>query len=110
MPSPIPPVIESYFRAKNAHDIAAIAACFHPEAVVQDEGKELRGLDAIRGWVEETTRKYAVTAEITDTREQGGKTIVTALVSGNFDGSPISLDFHFGLREGKISALSVEVP
>ena len=103
----LPDAIDEYFRAKNAHDTAAIAACFADDAVVHDEGEELRGRTAITKWIEETTAKYKVAVEILKAEEQGREVVVTGLVSGTFDGSPIELQFCFTMVAGKIVGLAV---
>jgi hypothetical protein len=56
--------------------------------VVLDERRERRGRSAIREWMEETTRKYRATVEITGVAATDSGAVVTALVSGNFPGSP----------------------
>ncbi len=103
----LPAVIEEYYQAKNRHDTAAMLACFAEEAVVHDEGEELHGTDAIAGWIEKTTSKYRVTVEPTGAKEQNGETIVTSQVSGNFDGSPIELHYHFVVDNDKIASLAI---
>lgn len=103
----LPTVIEKYYQAKNRHDTAAMLACFAEDAVVHDEGEELRGTDAVAGWIEKTTSKYRVTVEATGVKEQDGETIVTAQVSGNFDGSPITLHYHFVVKNDKIASLAI---
>ena len=107
MPIKLPTVLETYFRAKNAHDIVAMAACFAGDAVVHDEGEELRGSAAIEGWIKSTTEKYRVTAKPVKLDEDNGETIVTALIAGNFDGSPIALRFCFTLEGEKIKSLAI---
>src|SRR5687767_13460335 len=107
MPIELPPVLQTYFRAKNAHNIAAIIACFADDAVVHDEGEELRGAEAIQAWIEKTTAKYRVTAEPVKLEEENGETIVTARVSGDFPGSPIDLRFFFSLQGEKIKSLAI---
>jgi hypothetical protein len=56
--------------------------------------------------MEETTRKYRATCEVTDVVEAAGRTVVTALVSGTFAGSPAALRFAFLLEDGKIVHLT----
>ena len=42
-------LIERYFDAFNRHDIEAVVACFHPDAVlVGPNGKRLAGLAEVR--------------------------------------------------------------
>lgn len=107
MPISLPTIIEEYYQAKNRHDTTAMLACFAASAVVHDEGEELRGTDAIAGWIEKTTSKYRVTVEATGVKEHNGEVIVTAQVSGNFDGSPIELYYHFVVENDKIASLAI---
>jgi len=39
--------------------------------------------------------------------EGDNETVVTTQVSGNFDGSPVQLHYHFTLKGDKISVLSI---
>jgi hypothetical protein len=39
--------------------------------------------------------------------ERDNETVLTAQVSGNFEGSPALLDFHFTVSGGKINQLSI---
>lgn len=103
----LPSVIEEYYQAKNRHDTAAMLACFAADAVVHDEGEELCGTDAIAAWIEKTTSKYRVTVETTGVKKLNGETIVAAQVSGNFDGSPIELHYHFVVENDKIVRLAI---
>jgi ketosteroid isomerase-like protein len=99
--------LASYFAAKNRHDIDGMLAPFSPGAVVWDEGEERSGHAAIRAWMEETTRKYRVTIEVTEVAADAGKTLVAALVSGNFPGSPATLRYAFTLDGDKIARLEI---
>jgi hypothetical protein len=38
---------------------------------------------------------------------RGGKTVVSTKLTGNFPGSPVTLDFVFTLEGGKIAALEI---
>ena len=107
MSATLPEPLSVYFGAKNRHDIDAMLAPFSADAVVKDEGRERVGLAAIREWMEETTRKYRDTVEVTDVAEADGRTIVTGLVSGTFPGSPAQLRFAFTLEDGKIVRLEI---
>jgi hypothetical protein len=100
----LPPAIATYFTAGNG---AALAAAFSADAVVQDEGREMRGHDAILTWRRETTAKYQPRFVPLATTEQDGTIIVTAEVSGTFPGSPVKLDFTFTLHDGKIATLEI---
>jgi hypothetical protein len=107
MSTTLPEPLSAYFSAKNRHDIDAMLTPFSPDAVVKDEGQERRGLPAIRAWMEETTRKYHDTAEVTDVAETDRRTIVTAMISGDFPGSPAQLCFAFTFEDDKIARLEI---
>ena len=107
MPARLPLPLATYFAATKTHDIAAMLAPFAKGAVVKDEGREYRGLEAIRDWMEETTRKYRFTLDVTDVAKAGGKTVVTGLVSGNFPGSPVKLRHEFTFDRRKIARLEI---
>jgi hypothetical protein len=107
MSTTLPEPLSAYFDAKNRHDIDAMLAPFAADAVVKDEGEERRGLAAIRAWLEETTRKYRDTVEVTDVAEGGGRTVVTAMVSGTFPGSPVQLRFAFTIGNDRIGRLEI---
>ena len=107
MPNAIPEVLTRYFAAANAQDVEGMSALFAGDAVVRDEGREHRGLAAIRGWMEETIEKYDYTVEPTAFVEREGKSIVAGLVSGNFPGSPASIRHEFMLARGKIVRLEI---
>ena len=105
LPRPLP----AYFKAANAHDIGASVACFAADAIVRDEGKDISGSAAIREWKDRTNALYGTAIETTAVDQVDDKTIVTALVSGNFPGSPVQLSYCFRLDGGKIAALEIRV-
>jgi ketosteroid isomerase-like protein len=107
MLQPLPAPIAAYFAAKNAHDIAAMLAPFADTASVKDEGEEKHGRAAIRDWMEETTRKYRVTVDVTDIAGDADRPVVTGKVSGTFPGSPVSLRYAFVLNGEKIARLEI---
>jgi ketosteroid isomerase-like protein len=99
--------LDAYFAAKNRKDIKAMLASFAEDAIVKDEGRTHSGLAAIRGWMEETARKYGVSVEVSDVEEQSDRVRVAALVSGNFPGSPATLHYTFQLSGDRISRLEI---
>lgn len=104
----LPPVLAQYFAAQNAHDIETMVACFSPDAVVRDEGRDIVGTEAVRAWKKETGAKYRVTAEPLEVRVEKDRTQVTAKVSGTFPGSPANLRYRFGFApDGRIGTLEV---
>lgn len=103
----LPPPIARYFEAQNGHDIDAMLAVFSNQASVHDEGHDAVGSVAIRDWMEETSRKYRVTVVPTGVDQAEAKTIVTALVSGTFPGSPIQLRYRFTVVGEQITDLGI---
>ncbi|MFT8315950.1 MAG: nuclear transport factor 2 family protein [Clostridium sp.] len=103
----LPQPIGTYFSASNAYESEALKECFTEDALLIDEGKEYHGPDAIDKQITETNKGAQVKTKVTDTNEKNREIIVTAIVSGNFDGSPVSLDFQFTLQNQKISRLKI---
>lgn len=109
MQAELPHVVAAYVAASNDYDPDTIAACFAPDAVVRDEGHERRGTAEIAAWREEVTRKYRPRVVVAEVREEGGRTIVTGQVSGDFPGSPVALRYAFTLADGRIARLDIGV-
>lgn len=107
MTQQLPSPIRAYIDATNRHDVDAMLAPFAETATVRDEGKTHQGLEAIRAWIEDTTAKYRATVAIREIVENAEGALVTLEVAGNFPGSPLPLDFRFGLSDGRISRLEI---
>jgi ketosteroid isomerase-like protein len=103
----LPTPIAAYVAGSNAHDPDACAACFTDDAGVRDEGRERRGIAAIREWMAEVSEKYRPTVEVIGVAETDDKAIVTGRVSGNFPGSPVELRYTFTLVGEKIARLEI---
>src|SRR5712692_7421172 len=97
----LPTPIAIYIAAENRGDTEALAQCFAEHAVVRDEGRTIQGLAAIKQWKADTKRKYQHTVEPLTAAQKDGKTIVINRLTGNFPGSPIDLQFIFGLDGDK---------
>ncbi|WP_433310377.1 nuclear transport factor 2 family protein [Micromonospora chersina] len=88
-----PDMIRRYFALAGQPDKDAYFALFADDAVVEDEGRSHRGIQAIREWRRETP---LVLYEITDVEDSPAGTVVTATISGDFPGSPFAgLRFRF---------------
>ncbi len=104
---PLPAPIAAYYHASDVYDGALLMSCFAEAALLYDEGNEYHGPEAISKHILEANRDAKVMTEITDCVEKNGDTVVTATLSGNFEGSPIPLDFLFNLENGKIKTLNI---
>jgi hypothetical protein len=107
MPAELPAPIAYYIDAENRHDIEALALCFAENATVRDEERTIQGVEAIKQWKAETTKKYRHTMEPLAARREGDKIVVTNRLTGNFPGNPIELEFVFTLESEKISSLEI---
>lgn len=103
----LPTPLQAYFEANANLDTEAMLAPFAFYAVVRDERRTHRGIDAIRAWIEQANignRAIAIPQAI---RSDGEAHHVTAQVSGAFPGSPITLSFYFRLDGGCIAELEI---
>ena len=99
--------LEHYFAATNKHDVAGMIGDLTDDAVVKDEGREHRGVAAIRKWMKETIQKYKFKAEPTSVARENDQTAVSVTISGDFPGSPIALTYWFKLEGQKITRLEI---
>ena len=102
----LPQPVAAYFTADQG-DSDAVSRCFTETAVVQDEGHTYRGRAAIRQWKADASGKYQYTSEPFACEQKEGKIVVTSRLTGNFPGSPLSLQFFFGLEGEKIASLEI---
>ena len=105
----LPQSIATFYHASEVYDNTLLASCFAEDAILVDEGEEYRGPEAVSGHIMKANRDAKVMTEITDCVVKKGETVVTAIISGSFAGSPIPLDFHFTLNDGKIKTLNIEM-
>jgi hypothetical protein len=103
----LPPPIDLYVRIENSGDVEALPECFAPGATVRDEGHIYQGLTAIRDWKSDTKKKYNHTVAPLALAHWDGKTILKARLTGNFPGSPVTVEFSFVLDDGKIASLEI---
>jgi hypothetical protein len=61
--------ITTYIAASNAHDADGCAACFTDDAVVLDERREMRGVAAVRDWMDAAIKKYQHVVEVITSAE-----------------------------------------
>jgi hypothetical protein len=103
----LPKVVTSLVEAQNSHDSQAYVACFSESAIVHDEGKTHKGKAEIQQWIEKSDSEYHTELKPLNYKETETENIMAAEVSGEFPGSPVILQFHFGLANGLISSLRI---
>jgi hypothetical protein len=104
----LPEVVTRYQLAHDRRDTDAALSAFAANARVVDDGKEYRGSDQIRGWLEHAASEYTFTrslvrAEATD----GGRWLVVNHLEGNFPGGVVDLRYQFVVTGGLISELVI---
>ena len=104
----LPLIIQSYLDASNAHDVESILGCFTDDAVVRDEDSTMRGKIDIERWVTTTIEKYKFQLKLLTAEERHNEMIVAVQISGTFPGSPISLNYHFAIVNGRIASLTID--
>lgn len=103
----LPGPIAGYFAAQGSGDYDAVSQCFAAAATVHDEGCEIIGPDAIKVWMAEAKRKYRHHSVPTAVTHREDTIVVSAHVSGEFPGSPVTLDHAFRVANGKIVSLKI---
>jgi len=104
----LPRIINDYVNASNAHDAKSILSCFSENAVVRDEGERLHGTKTIEDWIRRTIEKYKFQFKPLSIKDEAAEVVVATEVSGTFDGSPITLDYHFTIKGDKILSLTID--
>ena len=111
MPAELPAVFADHIAAVNAFDADAIVATFAADAYVNDNRREIVGVDAIRRFMEKELVGDRVTMEVREVIDHYGDTIVRAKYDGTYDKTSLPhelvMSSYFSLREGKIVSLAV---
>jgi hypothetical protein len=104
-------VLAEHIDAVNAFDTDRIVATFAPDAYVNDNRREIAGVEAIRRWVDQEMVGDRVTMDVREVIDHYGDTIVRAAYDGEYDktGLPeeLIMSSYFGVRDGKIVSLAV---
>ena len=103
----VPGPVATYLAAEKAKDSEKLAQCFREDAVVRDEGREHRGVAAIKAWHREANAKYRYAVEPLEATASGPTVVVRARVTGDFPGSPIEPRFTFAVSGDRIGSLEV---
>ena len=104
-------VIADHIAAVNAFETDSIIATFAPDAYVNDARREIRGIDAIRKWIEKEMVGDHVTMEVRDVVDHYGDTIVRARYDGSYDKTNLPdelvMSNYFSVRDGRIVSLAI---
>ena len=104
-------IVAEHIRAVNAFDTEAIVATFATDAYVNDNRREIVGVEAIRRWVEKEMVGDHVTIEVREVLDHYGETIVRGVYDGDYDKANLPkeliLSNYFTVRNGKIVSLII---
>jgi hypothetical protein len=110
MTTQLPATASAYVQSINDGDAPAFIALFADAAVVNDVGREFRGLAAIKEWSDREIFAPQVTLEVIDAVERDGESVVTTKVDGNFDRTglpdPVIINHHIRAAGRKIVGLT----
>jgi hypothetical protein len=101
------PSIQAYFDADKRNESGAPLRAFAANAIVEDDGHSHAGHEAIDAWWRDAKARYQAVAEPLEMHETGGAVRVRAKVTGQFSGSPITLNFTFQIEDQQIAALRI---
>ena len=104
-------IVAEHIQAVNAFDSDAIVATFAKDAYVNDNKREIVGIEAIRRWVEKEMVGDHVTIEVREALDHYGDTIVRGAYDGDYDKTNLPkeliLSNYFKVRGGKIVSLII---
>jgi hypothetical protein len=103
----LPTPVATYFGLSPDAGRAALATAFVEDAVVHDEARTYRGIPEIRDWRIDTMARTPFTARPLSLKESGNTVIIPTEVTGDFPGSPLTLNHRFTLRDDRITALEI---
>jgi len=105
------PVVAEHIAAVNALDNDRIVATFAPDAYVNDNRREIWGIEAIRKFMAKEFVGDHVTMEVREVIDHYGDIIVRAKYDGDYDKTNLPdeliMSSYFALRDGKIVSLAV---
>src|SRR4051812_46655342 len=101
----LPEPVARALDAANTGDTDAFLACFTPDGVVDDWGREFRGPEEIRGWSDREFIGVHVSLDVTDVEQQEGATTVTASVGGEGFNGPSH--FTFAVDRDRLARMTI---
>jgi hypothetical protein len=104
-------VVADHIAAVNAFDTEAIVATFAADAYVNDNRREINGIDAIRPFIAKEFVGDNVTMEVREVIDHYGDIIVRAKYDGTYDKTNLPEELimtsYFSVRDNKIVSLAV---
>jgi NAD(P)-dependent dehydrogenase (short-subunit alcohol dehydrogenase family) len=106
----LPTAIARYLESHETLGANSLDDCFDAAAVVQDEGRSHRGLDAIKAWKAAAKARYAYSLTPLGLSREGETFKLLAHIRGNFPGGQAELMHVFRLVGERIASLEIRNP
>ena len=111
MTSKLTGIVAEHIAAVNAFDTDAIVATFAADAYVNDNRREIIGIDAIRRFMAKEFVGDHVTMDVREVIDHYGDIIVRARYDGTYDKTNLPdeliMSNYFSVRDDKIVSLAV---
>jgi len=101
----LPAAVRAAIDAANANDTDAFLACFPPDGVVDDWGREFVGHHEIRGWSDHEFIGVKVDLTVVQVAIEDVNVVVTAQVGG--DGFNGLSHFTFQVEGGQVARMTI---
>ena len=106
-----PAVIGEHLRAVNAFDLDGIVATFATDAFVNDNSREIQGIEPIRAFMAKEFVGDSVTVEPVEVLDHHGDILVRGRYDGTYDKTNLPEELimtsYFAIRDGLIVSLAV---
>jgi hypothetical protein len=107
----LPPIVAEHIAAVNAFDTDRIVNTFAADAYVNDNHREIWGVDAIWQFMNKEFVGDHVTMDVREIIDNHGDIIVRAKYDGTYDKTNLPdelvMSSYFSIRDGKIVSLAV---
>ena len=111
MPNTVTGVLAEHIQAVKAFDLDALVATFADDAYVNDNRREIAGIDAIRRFMAKEFIGDRLTMAVREVIDHYGDTIVRARYDGDYDKTNLPEELvmtsYFSVRDGKIVSLII---
>ncbi len=103
-------IADGYVASVNRGDADGFVALFADDAVVDDGGREFRGVDAIRKWSASDIFAVNVSLEVLDESQVDGELVLKTRVDGDFDWTglpdPVVIVHRLAVESGRVKRLT----
>lgn len=102
----LPQVLTALIQAQDDFDSHAYANCFSETAIVEDEKKTYKGRAEIQQWIQKANEDYQT--KIKPLEYSKSEQMLSAEISGTFEGSPLEIKFYYKIDNGLIQSMKTD--